>query len=132
MRIMAYLGSLVFLVLGVGALLWWRRNARDEAGGSSGLGVCTIPLPYLAALAGWVLTEVGRQPWIVWGLLKTADANSPSVSTHDDCAEPRRLRPSVPDASRFVNFVLLRRYARLDPPEVGGEGDEFAVPVASY
>ena len=36
-----------------------------------------IPLPYLAIEMGWILAEVGRQPWIVYGLLKTSDAASP-------------------------------------------------------
>ena len=36
-----------------------------------------IPLPYIAIEMGWVLAEVGRQPWIVYGLLKTSDAASP-------------------------------------------------------
>ena len=35
-------------------------------------------------------------------------------------------------ALTVLNFVLLRRYARFDPPEVGGEGDEFSVPAVSY
>ncbi len=38
-------------------------------------------LPYLANTSGWLLTEVGRQPWIVFGLMKTQDAVSPGVST---------------------------------------------------
>jgi cytochrome bd ubiquinol oxidase subunit I len=38
-----------------------------------------IPLPYLANTAGWILTEVGRQPWIVFGLMRTEDAVSPGV-----------------------------------------------------
>jgi cytochrome d ubiquinol oxidase subunit I len=40
-----------------------------------------IGLPYLANSAGWILTEIGRQPWIVFGLMQTQDAVSPSVST---------------------------------------------------
>jgi len=40
-----------------------------------------IGLPYLANTTGWLLTELGRQPWIVFGLQKTADAASPNVST---------------------------------------------------
>jgi cytochrome d ubiquinol oxidase subunit I len=40
-----------------------------------------IGLPYLANSSGWILTEVGRQPWIVFGLMRTQDAVSPSVST---------------------------------------------------
>jgi cytochrome d ubiquinol oxidase subunit I len=39
-----------------------------------------IALPYLANSTGWLLTEIGRQPWIVFGLQKTADAVSPNVS----------------------------------------------------
>jgi cytochrome d ubiquinol oxidase subunit I len=35
-------------------------------------------------------------------------------------------------ALAVVDVVLMRRYARLDPPEVGGEGDEFAAPAVSY
>ena len=35
------------------------------------------PLPYIAMEAGWVVAEVGRQPWIVYGVLKTAEAASP-------------------------------------------------------
>jgi cytochrome d ubiquinol oxidase subunit I len=41
----------------------------------------SIPLPYVAIEAGWVLAEVGRQPWIVHGLMKTSDAVSPLASS---------------------------------------------------
>jgi cytochrome d ubiquinol oxidase subunit I len=37
----------------------------------------SIPLPYIANELGWMLAEVGRQPWIVYGLMKTSDAASP-------------------------------------------------------
>ncbi len=130
MRVMAYLGSLVFLVLGVGALLWWRKRFETSRW-FLWVGVCTVPLPYLAALAGWVLTEVGRQPWIVWGLLKTADANSPSVSS-TTIAVSLAVFGLLYLVLTVLNFVLLRRYARFDPPDVGGEGDEFGTPVVSY
>ena len=43
--------------------------------------VFAIPLPLLTIEAGWVLTEVGRQPWIVYGLMKTSDAASPVASS---------------------------------------------------
>jgi cytochrome d ubiquinol oxidase subunit I len=36
-----------------------------------------VPLPYLAISMGWVLAEIGRQPWIVYGLMRTATAVSP-------------------------------------------------------
>ncbi|MDY6904595.1 MAG: cytochrome ubiquinol oxidase subunit I [Thermodesulfobacteriota bacterium] len=42
--------------------------------------VLSVPLPYLAVELGWIVAEVGRQPWIVYGLMKTADAVSPTIS----------------------------------------------------
>ena len=115
------------------------RSARSSTGaggsrrraGSSGSASLAIPLPYVAALAGWVLSEVGRQPWIVWGLLKTVDANSPSVSTAT-IATSLGTFVVLYVALLVVDVVLMRRYARVDPPEVGGEGDEFALPAVTY
>jgi cytochrome d ubiquinol oxidase subunit I len=43
----------------------------------------TIPLPFIAGVAGWVTTEMGRQPWIVQGLLTTAQAISPNLTVTD-------------------------------------------------
>jgi cytochrome d ubiquinol oxidase subunit I len=42
-----------------------------------------VPLGYIAVLAGWTTTETGRQPWTVYGLLRTADSVSPSLSGWD-------------------------------------------------
>lgn len=39
------------------------------------------PFPYISTTAGWVTAEVGRQPWLVYGLLRTADGMSPLVSS---------------------------------------------------
>jgi cytochrome bd ubiquinol oxidase subunit I len=130
MRIMAYAGSLVFLVLAICAF-FFRRRTLESKRWLLWAGVLTIPLPYLAALAGWVLSELGRQPWIVWGLLKTADANSPSVTT-TTIAFSLVVFGVLYLALTVLNFVLLRRYARFDPPDVGGDGDEFALPAVSY
>ena len=130
MRIMAYAGSLVFFVLAVAAFFYRRRTLVTKPW-LLWVGVATILLPYVAALAGWVLTEVGRQPWIVFGLLKTVNANSPSVST-TTIAFSLGVFALLYGALAVVDVVLMRRYARLDPPEVGGEGDEFATPAVSY
>jgi cytochrome bd ubiquinol oxidase subunit I len=130
MRIMAYAGTLVFFVLAACAFFLWRGTFESRRW-LLWAGVLTIPLPYVAALAGWVLTEVGRQPWIVWGLLKTVDANSPSVST-TTIAFSLGVFAALYGALAVVDVILMRRYARLDPPEVGGEGDEFALPAVTY
>jgi cytochrome d ubiquinol oxidase subunit I len=41
----------------------------------------SIPLPYLSIQLGWLLTEIGRQPWIVYGLIRTSDAVSPIAAS---------------------------------------------------
>jgi len=130
MRIMAYAGSLVFGILAVCAFFFWRGTLESKRW-LLWTAVLTIPLPYISALAGWILTEVGRQPWIVYGLLKTADANSPSVSTAM-IAFSLSVFALLYGVLAVVDVILMRRYARLDPPELGGDGDEFALPAATY
>ena len=48
--------------------------------------VCCVPLPFIAIDMGWAATEIGRQPWVVQGLLRTSDAVSPNVSVTDIAA----------------------------------------------
>lgn len=59
----------------------FRRKRLLESPRFLKLMVWSIPLPYLANELGWVLAEVGRQPWIVYGLIKTSEAVSPIGST---------------------------------------------------
>src|SRR4051795_11767985 len=70
MRVMAILGVVMALLAIVGAWLY-RRQTLDKARWFLRAAVAAIALPFIAATAGWVLTEMGRQPWIVQGLLKT-------------------------------------------------------------
>jgi cytochrome d ubiquinol oxidase subunit I len=95
------------------------------------VAVVNIASPFIAALAGWVLTEAGRQPWIVYGLLRTADANSPAVST-TWLGISLFVFAALYGTLAVVDFVLMRRYARLDPPEPDAEGGEGAVPALGY
>jgi cytochrome d ubiquinol oxidase subunit I len=130
MRTMAYLGTFVFLVLALGGY-YYRRRKLEAKTWFLKVAVWTIPLPYIAALAGWMLSEVGRQPWIVQGLLETADANSPSVSSSMIWLSLGTI-VVLYVSLLVVDYLLMRRYARLDPPEVGGEGDEFSLPAVTY
>ena len=64
-------------LLAMVALGWKYRNKLIEKPLYLKLMVLSIPIPYLAIQMGWILAEVGRQPWIVYGLMKTSDAYSP-------------------------------------------------------
>lgn len=76
-RLMIGLGFL-FPVLAFWA--WKNRNREEKDPRLLRILPWVIPLPYLAIEAGWVVAEVGRQPWIVYGLMKTSDAVSPIVA----------------------------------------------------
>jgi cytochrome bd ubiquinol oxidase subunit I len=130
MRVMAYLGTLIFLVAALGAFLY-RRGRLERTRWFLWVGIASMALPFLSALAGWVLTEMGRQPWIVYGLLRTAEANSPSVSPWT-IGVSLGVLGGLYIALGIVDFVLMRRYARTDPPEPAGEGGEEAAPAMGY
>ncbi len=58
-------------------IAWFKRNRLLETPWLMKVILFSIPLPYIANQLGWIVTEVGRQPWIVYGLMKTSDAVSP-------------------------------------------------------
>lgn len=74
-HVMAGLGTMLVSVMGL-ALLWlWRERLFT----ANWLLMLAAPFPYLATTAGWMTAELGRQPWQVYGLLRTADGVSPLV-----------------------------------------------------
>ena len=81
-RIMVGIGLIMLAVVIVGNLL--RRGGRLYRS-TVFLRTCewVAPLGFIAVLAGWTTTEVGRQPWTVYGLLRTADSVSPSLTGLD-------------------------------------------------
>ena len=129
MRVMAYVGMLMFLVAAVGAWLYWRQKL-ERARWYLWAAVFAIALPYIAATAGWVLTEMGRQPWIVQGLLKTEDAVSPTVSAWT-VGVSLGVFAGLYGILAVVDFVLMRRYARVDPPDTT-PSEPDAVPAMGY
>jgi len=81
-RIMVGIGLLMLALVAAGTVM--RRNGRFVRSVWF-LRTCqwTAPLGFLAVLAGWTVTESGRQPWTVYGLLRTADSVSPSLAGSD-------------------------------------------------
>jgi cytochrome d ubiquinol oxidase subunit I len=79
-RIMVGCGLLMLAVAWVGSYL----NAKDRIEQNRPLlwaAFLSFPLPFIAILTGWFTAEVGRQPWTVYGLLRTADAMTPSLTS---------------------------------------------------
>jgi cytochrome d ubiquinol oxidase subunit I len=80
MRVMAYLAVLLLLLALWGAWLLGHRRL-EKSKWFLRLAVWAIPVPFIISIAGWMLTENGRQPWIVQGLQLVKNANSPNVGT---------------------------------------------------
>ena len=77
-RVMVALGTLFPLLMIYG---WIKRKQLVDNPLYLKIMLFSIPLPYIATELGWVLAEVGRQPWIVYGLMRTSEAVSPVAAT---------------------------------------------------
>jgi len=114
-RLMVLLGG-IFLILALGAFLQrWRKMP------CSGLLKClvwNIPLPYIALMLGWTVAEVGRQPWIVYDLLRTSNAVSPIPAGNVGLSI--LAFTAVYTVLGILDIYLLRKYA-IQGPE-GQEG----------
>jgi cytochrome d ubiquinol oxidase subunit I len=79
-HIMVGLGTIFIAITGLALLLLWRRRLFQSRWMLWVLMLAT-PFPYIANTAGWFTTELGRQPWIVFGMLRTVHGSSPLLST---------------------------------------------------
>jgi len=77
-HIMVGLGTVLIAALLLGVFLWW-RGVLFTSRWFLWVLLVLLPFPYIANEAGWVVTEVGRQPWLVYGLLRTVAGVSPTV-----------------------------------------------------
>jgi cytochrome d ubiquinol oxidase subunit I len=79
-HIMVGLGTIFILVMALAAFLLWRRRLFD-ARGMLWVLMLSFPFPYIANTAGWLTAELGRQPWVVYGLMRTSQGFSANVSS---------------------------------------------------
>jgi cytochrome d ubiquinol oxidase subunit I len=79
-HIMITLGMLFIAITFVAVFLLWRRRLF-ESRWMLWIVMLATPFPYISTTAGWVTAEVGRQPWLVYGLFHTADGSSPLVAS---------------------------------------------------
>jgi len=130
-RVMAYLAIVVTLVA-----LWGIWLARRDTIPTSRAFLWTatwlVVLPFLMNTAGWLLTEVGRQPWIVQGIMLTKSGLSPTVSTPMLWTSVI-LFVLVYATLGTVDLLLMLRYSRKKlPPAPAAEDAEGRVPAMEY
>jgi len=112
------------LFLAVGFLAFRARNTIEYKSGLLRILPWMIPLPYLANQLGWTVAEIGRQPWIVYGMMKTTNAVSAlAVSQVGISLAAFILVYSLLGA---VDFYLLWKFARQGVPEDAGAPESSA------
>jgi cytochrome d ubiquinol oxidase subunit I len=75
-RVMVGIGLFMIASALLGAFYWWRGTLFEQRWYMRTMANCWW-VGFVAVIAGWVVTETGRQPWVVYGLMRTADAVSP-------------------------------------------------------
>ncbi len=121
-RLMIGFGTLAILIALVG--LWVTRRGRVPRSRLFYLGTASaVTLPLLANTFGWIFTEMGRQPWTVFGVLQTKDSVSPTVSTFD-VATSLTVLTLLYGVLAAVELKLLFTYARSEPPQVTSHSDD--------
>ncbi len=114
-RLMIGFGMLAGLVSLVGLWLTRRRATRPMPRWFLGASIGSLFLPFAANSAGWIFTEVGRQPWVVFGTLRTADGVSPSVGAVSVLIS-LIVFTLLYGALAVVDGILMVRYAKAGPP----------------
>jgi cytochrome d ubiquinol oxidase subunit I len=125
-QVMVALGSAMALVsLWAGFLAWRRRDLATQRWLLRAL-VVVAPMGFIATEAGWTVTEVGRQPWIVYGVLRTADAVTPV---------PGLVVPFVTFTLLYcflgviTAWLLYRQIIKTSGTRAGITGELAAIPV---
>jgi cytochrome d ubiquinol oxidase subunit I len=116
MRVMAYLAIVVTLIA-----LWglWLNRRKKLATSRRFLWAAQwmVVLPFLMNTAGWFLTEIGRQPWIVQGIMLTKNGLSPSVSTTELWISVVAFLV-IYGILGTVDLLLMLRYSRKELPQI--------------
>ncbi len=95
--------------------MWWRRRRLPETRWFYRAVIVAGPAAVVALIAGWVTTEVGRQPWVVYGVMRTEEA----VSGADGIVFGYGALIAVYVALFVATFWVLRKLARTPlPPEI--------------
>jgi cytochrome d ubiquinol oxidase subunit I len=131
MRVMAYAGVLIFL-LGLWGLWLIRRQKLAASRRFLWVSIWATVLPFLMNTAGWLLTESGRQPWIVQGIMLTKNGISSSVSS-TFVVISLVVFVLLYGVLATVDLMLMLKYSREPLPPARAEADSGApVPAVQY
>ncbi|SLN75778.1 cytochrome ubiquinol oxidase subunit I [Oceanibacterium hippocampi] len=121
-RIMVGIGVLMLVLIGAS---WWlrARGRLYESPWFLRAAIGFIPLGFVAVLAGWTTTEVGRQPWTVYGLMRTVDSVPPAL-TGGEALTSLLAYMAVYLVVFPTGFLVMARFLRDGPAALPEKGDE--------
>jgi cytochrome d ubiquinol oxidase subunit I len=121
-RVMVGVGMLMLVVSWASLFFLWRRGSLPKS-----IGVALVGMTFsgwIATLAGWYVTEIGRQPWLVQGVLRTAEAASTTPATMIAATLAMYLATYIALIAIYVFVVFhLARKAAKGAPSAGGTGE---------
>ena len=130
-RLMIGLGSLAALLAALG--LWLTRRRRLPRGRwFYRAALWGLPLPYLAIAFGWTFTEMGRQPWTVFGLLTTAQSVSPGVTVSSVIISLTTFTLLYAALAGIAWWLTVRHVKAGAPAEAEQPGAPEPLPVFQY
>lgn len=124
-RIMVALGFWFILLAFWGVSRWWRGELYEDALLHKAL-MLSAPLGLLAVELGWIVTEVGRQPWVIQGVLKTSNSVSPGLTGAEATATLVGFAIVYLGLLTLYTYVIVR-IIRAGPPD----GDELTTAESS-
>jgi cytochrome d ubiquinol oxidase subunit I len=128
-RLMIGFGALAMLVA-LAALWFTRRGRTPHNRWLWPAAITTIGMPLAANSFGWIFTEMGRQPWTVFGVFTTAESGSPSVST-GEAATSLIVLTALYGVLAVIEVGLFLKYARAGAPQIEPPaGDDADRPLA--
>lgn len=128
-RWMIGLGALSAFISAVG--LWITRKKTDLPAWTWKVAVWSAPIPMIASLVGWVFTEMGRQPWIVFGVMTTEQGVSPGVPGWAVFVS-MMVFTIVYGGLAVVEFKLITKAAKEGPPEIEEPEDGAEIDLSKH
>ncbi|HZO91745.1 MAG TPA: cytochrome ubiquinol oxidase subunit I [Chthonomonadaceae bacterium] len=121
-HVMVGLGTIFIALMGVAALLLW-RGTLYHARPMLWTLMLAFPFPYIATTAGWMTAELGRQPWLIWGLQRTTHGTSPAVSGGNVAFTTLGFMGLYMALGLLFLFLIMRQIER-GPEVTGAHGAE--------
>jgi cytochrome d ubiquinol oxidase subunit I len=130
-RFMIGFGSLAALLALLG--LWLTRRGRiPRSRWFYRAAIWGVALPYLASTMGWIFTEMGRQPWTVFGLLTTGQSDSPGVTASSVIISLTVFTLLYATLAGIAWWLTIQHVKAGAPAEAVGPGAEEPLPVFTY